>query len=145
MFFYDNCQMTGVNCLKKPKYNENVTLEFEYAPNFMKLWSHYGLTSHDLARFEQEVKDFEETNEDGGKTLGDLIETAGGAIKYRFSSSEDPSGKSGGYRIIYYRYGRRIYSMVIVYSKADKSSLTQGEKNDLRASIQKTKRENKKT
>lgn len=128
---------------KSKKYNEDVELSFIYTKAFMKAWKKSGLTNQDLARFEQEVKEFEETNEDPSQQLGETQSGTGGGIKYRFSSSDDPSGKSGGSRIIYTRFGRRVYAMIYVYSKSSKESLSGAEKTMIKQVIQVIKKKHK--
>ncbi len=116
----------------KRKYNEDVELQFVYTDAFNKIWQHYELSDEDKQRLERRVRQYEETNTDPNHVLGDLIQGTGGAIKLRFDSENDNSGKSGGYRIIYVKYGRRIYAMLLIYKKSDKESLTDREKKILK-------------
>ena len=112
----------------KQKYNENVTLEFIYTEIFDKIWLHYGLTHEDRKKLEVEIKQFEETNTNSSIVLGDIIRDTSGAIKYRFQRDDATKGKSGGFRIIYCKFARRIYAFLLIYGKSDKESLTAKEK-----------------
>lgn len=123
----------------KRKYNEQVVLEFVYTKAFKSLWESYGLTQEDRKRFEEEVIKYEKQNTNPNNTLGDLIQGTGGAFKYRLDSPDENIGKSGGYRIIYCKYGRRVYGMLLIYKKSDKATLTQKEKSMIKDSIKKLK------
>lgn len=123
----------------KRKYNEQVVLEFVYTKAFKSLWDTYGLTQEDRKRFEEEVIKYEKQNTNPNNTLGDLIQGTGGAFKYRLDSPDENIGKSGGYRIIYCKYGRRVYGMLLIYKKSDKETLTQKEKSMIKDSIKKLK------
>lgn len=120
----------------KPAYNENVILEFIYTKTFNKIWKAYGLTQKDKEKLELEVKHFEETNTDSSVILGDIIQGTGGAIKWRFQIEEAHKGKSGGYRIIYCKFGRRTYAFLLIYSKSDKESLSNKEKSAIRKTLE---------
>lgn len=112
----------------KRKYNEDVELQFIYTNEFKKIWNKYGLTDEDYTRFEEEVERYERETESPSNPLGDVISGTGGAVKYRFSGSTEPVGKSGGFRIIYGKYGRRVYAMILIYHKKDKENLSEKEK-----------------
>lgn len=114
--------------MRKRKYNEDVELQFVYTDAFNKLWEHYELLDEDKKRIESQIRLYEETNTNPNHVLGDIIQDTSGAIKLRFDGSNDNSGKSGGYRIIYVKYGRRVYAMLLIYKKSDKESLTDREK-----------------
>ena len=124
----------------KRKYNEDVELVFLYTDVFNKLWKDYGLTQDDKKRFEKEVREYEEQTTDPNNILGDLIQGTGGAIKYRIDSSSENVGKSGGYRIIYCKYGRRVYAMLLIYKKSDKESLTDKEKSIIKSRVKDLKK-----
>lgn len=126
----------------KQKYNENVELLFVYTEIFNKIWEYYGLSEKDKKRFEKLVREYEENNTDPSNVLGDIIADTGGAIKLRFDSSSDNVGKSGGYRIIYSKYGRRVYAMLLIYKKSDKETLTDKEKNLIKNRVKELKKNN---
>lgn len=123
----------------KRKYNDDINLEFVYTKAFDSLWDHYNLTEEDKKEFEKQVRDYEENNTNPSNVLGDIIPETGGAIKLRFNSSSDNVGKSGSYRIIYCKYGRRVYAMLLIYKKSDKETLTDKEKKLIKARIKKIK------
>ncbi|MDJ0333427.1 hypothetical protein [Planococcus sp. S3-L1] len=124
----------------KQKYNENVELLFVYTDVFNKIWKYYGLSEKDKKRFEKLVREYEENNTDPSNVLGDIIADTGGAIKLRFDSSSDNVGKSGGYRIIYSKYGRRVYAMLLIYKKSDKETLTDKEKSIIKNRVKDLKK-----
>lgn len=125
--------------MRKRKYNEQVVLEFVYTKAFKSLWDAYGLTQEDRKRFEEEVIKYEKQNTNPNNTLGNLIQGTGGAFKYRLDSPDENIGKSSGYRIIYCKYGRRVYGMLLIYKKSDKETLTQKEKSMIKDSIKNLK------
>lgn len=129
--------------MSKRKYNEEINLQFIYTKVFDHIWAHYNLTDEDKKRFEKQVRDYEENNTDPSNVLGDIIPETGGAIKFRFNSSNDNVGKSGSYRIIYCKYGRRIYAMILMYKKTDKESLTDSEKKLIKNRIRELKHDKK--
>lgn len=97
-------------------------LEFVRLPGFIR-GSKGLLDEDDEARLEQELLK--------NPHAGAVIAGTGGLRKYRFAIGN--RGKRRSARIIYYRLGRRgrIY-LIKVYTKADKSSLTPAEKNELK-------------
>ena len=63
---------------------------------------------------------------------GDVMQGTGGVRKARLAGRG--KGKSGGYRIVYYFGGGNIpLFLLTVFGKGEKSNLTQGERNALRA------------
>lgn len=124
----------------KRKYNEDVELVFIYTEAFNKIWEHYGFSEKDKEKFERQVREYEENNTDPSNVLGDIVADTGGAIKLRFNSSSDNVGKSGGYRIIYCKYGRRVYAMLLIYKKSDKETLTDREKSVIKNRVKELKR-----
>lgn len=129
----------GDNLMEKKKYGEDINLEFVYTKIFNEIWNGYNLTDKDKKAFEKKVKDYEKNNSDPSNPLGDIIQGTGGAIKIRFNSSTDNVGKSGSYRIIYCKYGRRVYAMILIYKKSDKASLNDKEKSMIKNRIRELK------
>ncbi|HMO68122.1 MAG TPA: type II toxin-antitoxin system RelE/ParE family toxin [Novosphingobium sp.] len=65
---------------------------------------------------------------------GDLLQGTGGVRKARLAGRG--KGKSGGYRIVWYFGGGDIpVFLLTVFGKGEKASLTQGERNALRAMV----------
>lgn len=62
---------------------------------------------------------------------GKIIEGTGGLRKVRLAIGS--SGKSGGARVIYYLATPEVIYLVLVYLKGEKDSLSQSEKNELKA------------
>lgn len=122
--------------MKKLKYNEEVELKFETTPGFRSAWEKNGLTAQDFALLKQEFINFETRNEDPSKRIGTTEDSTGGAIKYRFGNPHEPSGKSGGFRIICHMRGRRIYTFIWLYPKSSKSSLNDAEKALIKRTIE---------
>lgn len=125
---------------KKKSYNEEINLEFVYTKIFDKIWNHYNLTEEDKKNFEKQIRNYEESNTNPDNILGDIIPDTGGAIKLRFNSLTDNVGKSGSYRIIYCKYGRRVYAMILIYKKSDKETLTDKEKKIIKDRVKKLKK-----
>jgi hypothetical protein len=64
-------------------------------------------------------------------TVGDVIKGAGGARKMRFAGRG--KGKSGGYRVITYYAGDDMpLFLLTVFSKGERSDLSQADRNNLR-------------
>lgn len=63
---------------------------------------------------------------------GDMMAGTGGARKLRFK--RPGTGKSGGYRVIFYYAGRDVPLFLLnVFTKGDRANLSQAEQNELRA------------
>ncbi|MFV0574153.1 MAG: hypothetical protein ACK5NC_01825 [Vibrio sp.] len=73
--------------------------------------------------------------------IGDLIVGTGGLRKVRLAGSA--TGKSSGYRIIYLLVLPDIVHLMLLYKKGRKESLTQQEKNKLKAISKSIKRNTK--
>ncbi|MBR0463079.1 MAG: addiction module toxin RelE [Clostridia bacterium] len=104
-----------------------MTREFVWTTAFLSGWRRCGFGDDDLRRLEDVLLD--------NPNAGDLIQGTGGARKLRFEF--EGRGKSGSSRVIYVDFisGETICGLA-VYAKADKSSLTQGEKNTIKRLIQ---------
>lgn len=67
-------------------------------------------------------------------TNGDLIPGTGGARKMRFKKPH--SGKSGGYRIVWYYAAEDVPVFALaIFDKGEKINLSQAEKNQLRKEL----------
>jgi hypothetical protein len=63
---------------------------------------------------------------------GDMMAGTGGARKFRFK--RPGTGKSGGYRIIFYDAGEDVPLFLLnVFTKGDRANLSKAEQNTLRA------------
>lgn len=103
-----------------------MTREFIWTTAFQAGWKRCGLNDDDLIRLEEDLlKD---------PKVGDVISGTGRARKYRFEY--EGRGKSGSTRVIYvdFEIGEKICGLA-VFAKADKASLTKGEKNAIRKLI----------
>ena len=81
----------------------------EFIKTVKKLSKKYKIISHDLRMLELELL----SNQDGSIDLG------GGLYKIRVANSSVPVGKSGGFRVIYYKkIANKIY-LLYIYSKSD--------------------------
>lgn len=64
-------------------------------------------------------------------TAGVVMEGTGGVRKVRFAG--ESTGKSGGYRVVYYYHDMEIPLFALaLFSKSEKANLTQAERNELR-------------
>ena len=101
--------------------------EFVWTTAFQAGWKRCGFDDNDLARLEEDLlKD---------PKAGKVIAGTGKARKYRFEYER--RGKSGSTRVIYVDFdiGEKICGLA-VYAKADKASLTNGEKNVIKKVIE---------
>lgn len=65
-------------------------------------------------------------------TAGVVMEGTGGVRKVRFAG--EGSGKSGGYRVVYYFHDMDIPLFALaLFAKNEKANLTQAERNELRS------------
>ena len=104
-----------------------MTRDFIWTTAFLSGWHRCGFNDDDLKRLEDALL--------ADPKAGDVIQGTGGARKLRFEY--EGRGKSGSSRIIYvdFEIGEKICGLA-AYAKADKSSLTQGEKNTIKKLIQ---------
>ena len=64
-------------------------------------------------------------------TAGTLIKGTGGIRKIRWT--RDDSGKSGGYRVIYFFYSMEMPLFILnVFAKNEKGNISQAERNELK-------------
>jgi len=104
-----------------------MTREFIWTTAFNSGWKRCGLDDDDLARLEDYLLK--------NPKAGVVIQGTSGARKLRFEYED--RGKSGSTRIIYVDFviGEKICGLA-AYTKADKSSLTKGEKNTIKKLIE---------
>jgi len=98
---------------------------FIETPIFTKQASGGLFTDKELKQLQNELL------EDPNK--GDLITGSGGLRKVRLASKN--KGKSGGFRVIYYRSTREIIFLLLAYSKNKQDNLTKSEIKTLRELI----------
>lgn len=85
----------------------------EFKKSVKKLFKRYKLISKDLADLEKELRE----DSHAGVDLGS------GCFKIRLKNSSVPTGKSGGFRVIYFlRTQEKIY-LLEIYSKSDLESI----------------------
>ena len=103
-----------------------MTREFVWTTAFIAGWNRCGFDSDDLVLLEDALLE--------DPKAGAVIEGTGGARKFRFAYKN--RGKSGSARVIYvdFEIGEKICGLA-VYAKADKDSLTKGEKNSIKKLI----------
>ncbi len=103
-----------------------MTREFIWTTAFQAGWKRCGFDDNDLSRLEEDLlKD---------PKAGDVISGTGRARKFRFEY--EGRGKSGSARVIYVDFDiGEIICGLAVYAKADKASLTKGEKNTIKKVI----------
>lgn len=96
-----------------------MTREFVWTTAFLSGWSKCGFAFEDLAALENALLE--------DPKAGKVIRGTGGARKFRFAY--EGRGKSGSARVIYvdFEVGEKICGLA-AYTKADKSTLTEGEK-----------------
>ena len=92
-----------------------MTREFVWTSAFLRGWERCGFVIDDLAVLEQALPE--------DPKAGRVIQGTGGARKFRFAF--EGRGKSGSARIIY-----------VDYTKAEKSGLTDAEKNAIKKMIE---------
>lgn len=99
---------------------------FIEVPAFTKKWRDLGLGDEDLRELENVLLEDPKT--------GDIIQGTGGLRKIRVSLNQ--KGKRGGARVIYVdvEVKETIY-FINVYSKKEKSDLTESEKKALKAVV----------
>lgn len=104
-----------------------MTREFVWTTAFIAGWNRCGFNSDDLVQLEKALL--------ADPKAGAVIQGTGGARKFRFAYED--RGKSGSARVIYvdFEVGEKICGLA-VYAKADKGSLTQGEKNAIKKMIE---------
>lgn len=105
---------------------ETMTREFVWTTAFFSGWNKCGFNADDLVLLENALLE--------DPKAGDVIRGTGGARKFRFAFEN--RGKSGSARVIYvdFEVGEKICGLA-AYAKADKDSLTQGEKNAIKKLI----------
>ncbi len=103
-----------------------MTREFIWTTAFLSGWHRCGFDDSDLRRLEDALL--------ADPKAGDVIQGTGGARRLRFEF--EGRGKSGSSRVIYidFEVGEKICGLA-AYAKADKSNLTQGEKNAIKKMI----------
>lgn len=82
-------------------------IKVNFPAHFKKMFYKLGLSDDDLDDLENQILEFENRRERKDQLLGDLIPGTGGAIKFRFTSKDSKSGKSGAERIIYCAFNLR--------------------------------------
>ncbi len=104
-----------------PSDNETSPAEIVYTPEFKRnirqLAKKYRHIKSDIQPIINELVQ--------GATLGDQI--PGGryeVFKVRVKNTDVPKGKSGGYRIIYYRPSNSSTVLVTIYSKTEQSDIS---------------------
>lgn len=99
---------------------------FIEVPAFTKKWRDLGLGDEDLRELENVLLE--------DPKIGDIIQGTGGLRKIRVSLNQ--KGKRGGARVIYVdvEVKETIY-FINVYSKKEKSDLTESEKKALKAVV----------
>ena len=104
-----------------------MTREFIWTTAFQSGWHRCGFDDDDLKRLEDALLN--------DPKAGDVIQGTGGARKFRFEY--EGRGKSGSSRVIYidFAVGEKILGLA-AYAKADKDSLTKGEKNTIKKLVQ---------
>lgn len=106
--------------------------EFIETPSFTKKWFALGFNDEDLAELQQ----FLIKNPDAG----DMMPGTGGLKKLRFAF--EGRGKSGSARVCYVDFAAFEKNYLIqVFSKDEKTNLTQKEKNDVKKVIKILKNE----
>ena len=94
----------------------------EFDKNTKTLAKRYKLIKQDLQEFIKELKD--------NPRMGTLI--TNNCYKVRLANSSIPTGKSKGFRVItYYIDENSIVYLLTIYSKSDKSTVTDNELKDL--------------
>lgn len=115
-------------------------IKVNFPAHFKKMFYKLGLSDDDL---ENQILEFENRRERKDQLLGDLIPGTGGAIKFRFTSKDSKSGKSGAERIIYCAFNLkenlREYNFLLCYAKNQKETLTNKEKQALKNTIKNIK------
>jgi hypothetical protein len=109
-----------------------MTREFIYTYYFDKRWDALDLTDRELKALEDYLLE--------NARLGAVVEGTGGLRKIRWQLEN--KGKSGGIRVLYVdfvQYGK-LY-MMDVYTKDEKSNLSQSEKVAIKNAIGKIERE----
>lgn len=115
-------------------------MDFIYSDPFMKEWKKEGLTLDDRDELQNDFLDYivhAPSNSFGRQFPGEIIQGTGGAIKWRFAPKESNKGKSGSYRTIYFVFEEKTQSayFLTVYGKNKKASLSNEEKNGIKAFI----------
>jgi len=108
-----------------------MTREFVMLPEFEKQWKHLNLTDTDLKRLQSVLL--------MNPLEGDVIQGTGGVRKMRFALEN--RGKSGSIRVIYIDFliYEKIYFLT-AYPKNEKDNLSQSEKNQIKAFVEKLSR-----
>ena len=107
--------------------------EFIYFKIFDKNWREMGLTDDDLIELENIIME--------NPTSGKIIQGTGGVRKLRFILPND-KGKSSGARILYVDYFSYEKTVLLnAYSKGEKDSITDSEKNQLKKIVEGISRE----
>lgn len=120
-------------------------MKFIYSVPFMRQWRKIGLSLEDRNDLQRNFLDYvikAPTNNYGNQFPGDIIQGTGGAIKWRFAPKQSDNGKSGSYRTIYFVFEEKTQSafFLTVYGKNKKASLTNAEKNEIKAFIKSFKK-----
>lgn len=86
------------------------------------------------------IEDFEDFKRQLAEnpTIGDLISGTGGLRKVRLKSSS--GGKSGGFRICYYKYDAKLsLFLLLIYQKNEQENITDQDKKKFKEIIAKIK------
>ena len=87
----------------------------EFSRSVKKLHKHYRLIAKDLKELEEELQE----NTHAGIELGNHC------FKIRLPNSSVPTGKSGGFRVIYYLQTTEAIYLLAIYSKNDLENIDQ--------------------
>lgn len=99
-----------------------MTRTFVEMPIFQSKWRELGLGDEDLKRLQYELL--------ANPKVGAVMQGTGGVRKMRFAFEH--RGKSGGVRVIYvdFEVYEKIY-LITAYTKSEKDSLTDSERNEI--------------
>lgn len=124
--YIDRYNVYVVKYNKQKRKGNNMKRTFIEVPAFTKKWRDLGLGDEDLRELENVLLEDPKT--------GDIIQGTGGLRKIRVSLNQ--KGKRGGARVIYVdvEVKETIY-FINVYSKKEKSDLTESEKKALKAVV----------
>jgi hypothetical protein len=108
-----------------PAFRREQYRTFKYLAGFAREWDRLGLQDDDLRELEQLIL----SDPDSGA----LVQGTGGLRKLRFSPSRWRRGKRGALRVGYSQNARlEKVAVIAVYTKADQSDLTPGERRDIK-------------
>lgn len=96
-----------------------------YSTKFLKDVKRLRKTYKKIAQDLQEIENLLVSNEIKGQLLQGLSELK--IFKIRYKNSSIKSGKSGGFRIIYYQVDDNNIIMLTIYSKTQSSNISKNE------------------